>query len=164
MRIKCLIREYYYTKGEAAKREFEQANAAFPFLFSRAWKELRGERQRPEGLAALASLPEPAPAEAEVVAPPEEVAYPLEVELRELVLDIERVIIELARDLHKLRLLGKADDILLQTCRKLVARAKESISGREPSEFNARRLDMTRNSLMTTWRQVRSRLKAAEAV
>jgi hypothetical protein len=50
-------------------------------------------------------------------------------------------------------------DIVLQTCRKLVTRAKQSLTGRDLSEFNARRLEMTRNSLMTTWRQVRSLLK-----
>jgi hypothetical protein len=54
---------------------------------------------------------------------------------------------------------GRADDILLQTCRKLVVRAKESLAGRDSSDFSARRLDMTRNSLMTTWRQVKSRLR-----
>src|SRR6185503_14066718 len=45
-RIKALIREYYLTKNEAIKREFEEANALFPFLFSRAWRELRDERDR----------------------------------------------------------------------------------------------------------------------
>jgi hypothetical protein len=88
------------------------------------------------------------------------VLYPLDPELRQRVMEIERVIIELGQDLHKLRQQGGADDILLQTCRKLVQRAKESLSGKEPSEFNARRLDMTRNSLITTWRQVRSRIRA----
>jgi len=63
------------------------------------------------------------------------------------------------QDLKRLKAVGQADDILLQTCRKLVTRAKESLSGREASEFTARRLEMTRNSLMTTWRQIKSRLK-----
>jgi len=44
MRIKCLIREYYLTKSEAVKKEFEEANTIFPFLFSRAFLELRNER------------------------------------------------------------------------------------------------------------------------
>ena len=44
MRIKCLIREYYLTKSEAVKKEFEEANTVFPFLFSRAFLELRMER------------------------------------------------------------------------------------------------------------------------
>ena len=41
MRIKCLIREYYITKSEAVKKEFEEANTVFPFLFSRAFLGLR---------------------------------------------------------------------------------------------------------------------------
>ena len=154
-RIKALVRDYYVTKEEATKREFEQANAAFPFLFSRAWNEMKADK--------LATVPAPPPARPEVelpeVEPPEEVLYPLDAELRDRVIEIERIIIELGQDLQQLKAQGRLDDILLQTCRKLVLRAKEGLSGREPSEFNARRLDMTRNSLMTTWRQVKSRLK-----
>jgi hypothetical protein len=172
LRIKCLIREYYHTKNEEMKREFEEANGLYPFLFSRAWRELREERGRVvEAAAAAAELapvsppvaPVPArPPETEVVeAPPEEVLYPLESDLRELVIEIERIVIELGQDLQELRRTGRVDDILLQTCRKLVTRAKESISGREPSEFSTRRLEMTRNALMTTWRQVKSRLRSA---
>jgi hypothetical protein len=156
-RIKCLIHEYYLTKDEAHKREFEQANAMYPFLFSRAFRELRAERAAlgagQAQSAASAASPQPSPE-----APPADVLYPLDPELRELVLDIERVIIELARDLQKLRAGGGANDILTQTCRKLVTRAKESLTGRDISEFNGRRLEMTRNSLMTTWRQVRNQL------
>ncbi len=162
MRIKCLIREYYFTKDEAAKREFEQANALYPFLFSRAWRELREERQRGTPVSAgepAASEPPSSSADGAAATAVEEVAYPLEAELRELVLEIERIIIELGRDLQALRQRGEADDILLQTCRKLVRRAQESISQQKPGELNARRLEMTRNSLMTTWRQVRSRLR-----
>jgi hypothetical protein len=150
-RIKALVREYYVTKNEATKREFEELNVAFPFLFSRAWMELKADK------GAVPTTPMPSAVEPEV--PPEEVLYPLDAELRERVLEIERLIIELGRDLQRLKSEKGADDILLQTCRKLVSRAKESLSGREPSEFNARRLDMTRNSLMTTWRQIKSRLK-----
>jgi hypothetical protein len=128
MRIKALIRQYYDTRSEDVKREFEDANASFPFLFS-----------RPEGT--------------------EEILYPLDEDLRGLVMELERIIIELGHDLHRLREQGHVDDILMQTCRKLVSRAKESLSGKEATEFNARRLEMTRNSLMTTWKQVRSRVK-----
>src|SRR5437762_2581553 len=64
-RIKGLLREYYLTKDEHAKREFEDANAQFPFLFSRAWKELKGERP---GTPAPASVPVPAPTPALPVA------------------------------------------------------------------------------------------------
>ncbi|HLA76087.1 MAG TPA: hypothetical protein VJU18_00765 [Vicinamibacteria bacterium] len=155
-RLKGLIREYYLTKREEAKREFEDANALFPFLFSKAWRELKGEKA-----AGVVEAPPPPPVNERVEeAPePEEVLYPLDLELRERVLEIERIIIELAGDLRRLKAAGKADDILLQTCRKLVSRAKDSLAGKEPSEFNTKRLDVMRNSLMTTWRQVHSRLR-----
>jgi hypothetical protein len=175
LRIKCLIREYHFTKHEGAKRGFEEANAAFPFLFSRAWREMKEDRQRASSASASAlgnevtlstATPTPSAPVTPVDAPaltPEtssEVVYPLDRELRDLVLDIERIVIELGRDLQRLREQGEADDIVLQTCRKLVTRAKESLYGRRPSDFSARRLEVTRNSLMTTWRQVRSRLKS----
>jgi hypothetical protein len=172
-RIKGLIREYYLTKNDAAKKEFEESNALYPFLFSRAWAELKQEKVRP-------SVPEPGPIEAPPAAPVAaapatttdlgaelgadleaavDVVYPLDAELRDRVIEIERLIIELGHDIQVLKRRGTADDILLQTCRKLVARAQESLSGKEASEFTVRRLEMTRNSLMTTWRQVKSRLR-----
>lgn len=153
-RIKAAIREYHRTKSESAKRYFEEANGLFPFLFSRAWFELKQER------AALDAkpVPEVLPVPVETTAA-EEVLYPLDPGLRERVLDIERLIEEVGRDLLTLKEAGKADDILVQTCRKLVERARESLAGREGSEFNSRRLDMTRSSLAMTWRQIRSRLK-----
>ena len=49
-RIKALVREYYYTRSEESKREFESANGTFPFLFSRAWRELKTEQSRPGSL------------------------------------------------------------------------------------------------------------------
>lgn len=150
-RIKVLVREYYATKNEATKKEFEQANATFPFVFSRAWMEMKADK------SSAAAAPAASPAsEAEA---PEEIVYPLDDDLRERVIEIERLIIALGQDLARLKQQGGADDIILQTCRKLVIRAKESLSGREPLEFSARRLDVTRGSLMTTWRQVKSRLK-----
>ena len=153
-RIKALVREYYSTKDEATKREFEQVNATFPIVFSRAWMEMKADKSS----AAAATAAPPASPASEIEAP-EEIVYPLDDELRERVIEIERLIIALGQDLFRLRQQGGADDILLQTCRKLVSRAKESLSGREPLEFSARRLDMTRGGLMTTWRQVKSRLK-----
>ncbi len=152
MRIKCLIREYYYTKDEAAKREFEQANALYPFLFSRAWAELKQEQVR------AGEKPGPAAEES-----PPETVYPLDPELRERVLEIERVVRGLGEDVEHLRTRGLADDILLQTCRKLVGRAQDCLCGRAATDFTVRRLEMIRNSLTTTWKQVRSRLKGAEA-
>ena len=146
-RIKGALREYHRTKSDESKRYFTDANALFPFLFSRAWLELRQEK------AASGD----APAAETVVA--EEIVYPLDTQLRERVLDIERLIEEVGRDLQALKAAGGADDILVQTCRKLVQRARETLVGGEGSEFNLRRLDMTRSSLAVTWRQIRSRLK-----
>jgi hypothetical protein len=71
------------------------------------------------------------------------------------------VIVGLGSDLRTLKQHGTADDILLQTCRKLVMRAKETLRVGSPTDFDVRRLDMTRTSLLTTWRQVKSRLKSA---
>jgi hypothetical protein len=159
VRIKSLIREYYLTRNEEHKREFAEANALYPFLFSRAYRELKAERAALGGAEAVLAGTPAAPAEPEPEAPPVDVLYPLDPELRDLVMDIERVIIELGQDLQRLKARGGVSDIVLQTCRKLVTRAKQSLTGRDLSEFNARRLEMTRNSLMTTWRQVRSLLK-----
>jgi len=163
-RIKSLIREYHSTKSEAAKREFEEANTAYPFLFSRAWLELKQEKPRP-GAPPAAAPPAAAPLEelipgaADAGGTDEDVIYPLDPEMRERVIEIERILESLYRDIEVLRGRGRADDILLQTCRKMMARARESICGREPSEFNSRRLEVTRNSLNTTWRQVQSRMR-----
>ncbi len=146
-RIKAALREYHRTKSDEAKRYFTDANASFPFLFSRAWLELRQEKA-----AADAGAPTEVAESAEVV-------YPLDAELRERVLDIERLIAEVGRDLQALKEQGGADDILVQTCRKLVDRAHDALSGGAPSELNQRRLDALRGSLALTWRQIRSRLK-----
>jgi hypothetical protein len=161
-RIKALLRRYYETKDEAAKREFVEANALFPFLFSQAFRELREERGRPAertaGGGAAPAVPAPAPAPEEA---PLAVLYPLDARLRAMVIEMERLLSDLARDLQRLQQAGRADDILLQTCRKLMGRARESLSGRNGSEYSDKRLEVTRNSLRTTWRQVRSRVKEA---
>jgi hypothetical protein len=167
MRVKAAIREYYYTKNESAKQEFEEANGAYPFLFSRAWRELKDEHARFAGAAeppaptpiAEAPRAQPLPEEQPEVAAPLDVVYPLDPELREHVLEIERMIEDLVTDLGVLKQKGSADDILVQTCRKLVTRARESLEAPNPSAFGARRLESTRSALATTWRQVRSRLK-----
>jgi hypothetical protein len=142
-RIKGLIRAYHREKTDAAKQAFEEANSLYPFLFSRAWSELKREK-------AAADAPP---------APPEDVLYPLDGALRERVLDIERLLHAIGEDLERLKAAGKADDILVQTCRKLTLRAREALGGRQGSDFTARRLDMTRTSLTTTWRQIQGRLK-----
>ena len=89
----------------------------------------------------------------------EETEYPLDPVLRELVLEIERVAGELQRDLAALKARGAADDILQATCAKLLARAKDSLTRQDTStDFATRYLEMTRNSLVTAYRQVRARL------
>jgi len=157
MRIKCLIREYYITKSEAVKKEFEEANEVFPFLFSRAFLELRMER---------ASAPVSTPAVASAAPAPDLEALPLEEArsaadiVKELAAQIQQIMGDIDDGLQRLKAAGKSDDILVQTCRKLIARAQETLNDPEASGFTVRRLEMTRNSLSTTLRQVASRLKA----
>jgi hypothetical protein len=155
--VKKLLKRYYETRDETTKREFEDANRLYPFVFARAFQELRTDRPRaPES---------PAPVEAAAAGrePPgalvgEEVVYPLDPALRDLVLEIERVSEELQRDVELLKARGAADDILQATAAKLLARAKEGLSRRHGGDFASRHLEMTRNSLVTTYRQVRARL------
>ncbi len=143
VRIKQLLEAYYRTRDEQLKQEIEQANAHFPFVFARAFQELKAEKP--------ASTPAP-PA-------PEETVYPLDGAQREIVLEIERIAGELERDLASLKERGAADDILQATCAKLLARAKESLTRKDSSaEFATRYLEMTRNSLVTAFRQVRARV------
>jgi hypothetical protein len=162
MRVKAAVRSYYLTKDEGAKQEFEEINALYPFLFSRAWRELKDERARYAAMQAAEA--EAAPAAPPPGEEPIEVVYPLDAQLREHVLEIERMISDLIEDIEELRRRGSADDILVQTCRKLVTRARETLQTQESSEFGARRLESTRNALATTWRQVRSRVARAEGV
>jgi hypothetical protein len=158
-RVKSLLERYYRTRDEAAKREFEEANRLFPLVFARAFQELKAGRPA----AVEPAAPEPAVADAFAVPPDiEEVVYPLDQVQRDLVLDIERVSEELQRDLSALKARGAADDILQATCAKLLARAKDSLTRRDSSaDFAARYLEMTRNSLVTAYRQVRARLTRA---
>jgi hypothetical protein len=143
-RIKVLLEGYYRTREERLRREIEEANALYPFVFARAFQELKAER--------------PVAAEAPV-ADVEETVYPLDAAQRELVLEIERVGEEIQRDLAALKARGAADDILQATCAKLLARAKESLTRKDTStEFATRYLEMTRNSLVTAYRQVRARV------
>ena len=140
-RIKGLIHEYHRDRTDKAKRALEEANGLFPFLFSRAWSELKRENHA-------------APAPAVV----EDVVYPLDAELREQVIDIERLVQAIVADLERLKAAGKADDILIQACRKITMRAREALAGQQVAEVTARRLEMTRTSLATTWRQIQGRL------
>jgi hypothetical protein len=155
-RIKALFRQYHQSKDSRYKQELDALNSLFPFLVSRAWSDLKQEHD--EQQAAALSEEEAAQQAAASRALADRV-YPLDPELRATVIEIERMIREVGEDLQRLREQGSADDILMQTYRKLVSRAEESLDGRLPSLFNVRRLDLTRQSLMTTWRLVRSRLE-----
>jgi len=46
----------------------------------------------------------------------------------------------------------------LQTCGKLLGRARDNLHRHDSADFAARRLEMTRHSLVTAWRQVRALL------
>ncbi len=146
-RLKGLLEAYSKRRDERARQALEEENALYPFIFARAFAELKAGR---------AAVP-PAPA-ADAV----DTVYPLDEAQREIVLEIERVAEDLVRDLAALKERGAADDILQATCAKLLARARESLTRRDgSSEFATRYLDMTRNSLVTAYRQVRARLTRA---
>jgi hypothetical protein len=156
-RVKSLLERYYRTRDDEAKKEFEEANRLFPLVFARAFQELTAGRATAQ--EAVAQAPAPAAETATAATEGDEVLYPLDQGQRDLVLEIERVSDELQRDLGALKQRGAADDILQATCAKLLARAKDSLVRRDSSsEFAARYLDMTRNSLVTAYRQVRARL------
>ena len=106
-RVKGLLEQYYRTRDDKVKREFEDANALYPFVFARAFQELKAERSA--ALEAAAAPPPPAALPAEIPSGPlavEEAVYPMDATLRELVLEIERVAEELQRDLAELRSKG----------------------------------------------------------
>jgi hypothetical protein len=156
--VKSLLERYYRTRDEKAKREFEDANALYPFIFARAFQQLKAERSPLPGAVAPPSPVPPAAAPSGPITV-EETIYPLDEAQRGIVLEIERVAEELQRDLALLRARGAADDILQATCAKLLARARDSLARRDPSsDFVTRYLDMTRNSLVTAYRQVRARV------
>ncbi len=157
LRVKSLLERYYRTRDEEAKKEFEDANRLYPLIFARAFQELKAGRPlAPEAAARAPQAPAAPTGEAE------EVVYPLDAQQREVVLEMERVAEELRRDLDALKRRGAADDILQATCAKLLARAKDSLTRSDnPSDFAARHLEMTRNSLVTAYRQVKARLTRA---
>ncbi len=164
-RIRNLLRRYYDTRDEGIKREIEEANALFPFVFARAYQQLKAERARQPEAAPVEILPareEEGPAVEPAGVDVEETVYPLDPALRDLVLEIERVAADLQRDLAALKARGAADDIMQASCGKLVARARESLVRRHGADFAARHLEMTRNSLVTAYRQVRARLTRAK--
>src|SRR5260370_37420809 len=73
LQIKCLIREYYLTKDDAAKKEVEQANVLYPFLFARAWAELKQEDELPRTAVPADRLAAPARPPAALTASAEQV-------------------------------------------------------------------------------------------
>ncbi len=145
-RLKRQIRQYHVSRSEPIKREFEETNALYPFLFSRAWQEIRRERERPAGTAPAAGVFSGA-------------RYRADDDLREHVLEIERIIISIGQDMARLRAGGGADEALLRTCGETVAHARATLAGREEAELNPRRLVLIRNTLLTTWRRVHTRLE-----
>lgn len=151
-RIKALLRHYHRTRDEFVKREIDEARQMLPAVFARAWQELKAEKAP---LAESETTPG-GPPEPEI----DETIYPLDRSQRDLVLEIERLREELERDLAELRERGAADDILLAACAKILYRIHESLTQRAErgTDFASRRLEMTKNSLVTTWRQVRARL------
>lgn len=150
-RVKALLLRYYQSRDETAKAEFDAANRLYPFVFARAWQDLKDERAR-----AAASPPEPVEME--------ETVYPLDPTERKLVLEIERVRDDLRDDLARLKAAGEADDILVATCSKILDRARSCLTQRQEtdSQLSGRRLEMTRKSLIMTYRQVHARVSRME--
>jgi hypothetical protein len=147
-RLKRQIRQYHLSRSEPIKREFEETNALHPFLFARAWQELRQERDERAGPAGSAKgLFAGGP-------------YPADADLRERVVEIERIIIGIGQDMARLRADHGGDEAVLPSCAKAVARAREVLSGRHRSELDPRRLVLIRNTLLTAWRRVHARLEA----
>ena len=154
--IRTVIRERTRMGNDTARQAFDEFRTLYPFLAARALSEAREEERR--GLTAAAP-PSPATGLDAHGQALEAVVYPLDDEMRRLVLDIENVIVRLGHDFLYLKASGKADDVLFQGCKRLVARARRAISGREASEFNVRRLEMTLDGLMKVWMTgVRSRI------
>jgi hypothetical protein len=157
-RLKSLLRGYHETRQETVRRELEETNTLYPFVFARAFQELKAERAPAE--AGGETPAGPAAEDATAPAPPETV-YPLDPAQREIVLDIERVARDMERNLAALEARGAGDDILRATCAKLLARARESLARHDGSEFAIRRMEMTRKSLVAAYQQVRARLNRA---
>jgi hypothetical protein len=154
-RIKLLLLHYHQTRDDGVKAEFDEANRLYPSVFAKAWQELKAARAQAEAEAA-AALPTGPP-----VPEIDETIYPLDPAQRGHVLEIERMREELERSLAELKARGGADDILLATCAKILHRVHESLTQRAESgsDFAVRRLEMTKKSLVTTYRQVQARLK-----
>ncbi len=136
-RIKVLLRHYHrHAGGLGQGRVRARANRRYPFVFARAWQELKSERVAGEEAPIEPGEP-PVP---EI----DETIYPLDPAQRELVLEIERVRDELEADLAELKTRGAADDILLTTCAKILYRAHESLT-QQAETWDALRLETPRD-------------------
>jgi len=155
--IRTVIRERTSMGPDAARQAFDEYRTLYPVLAARALSEAREEER--SGIQAATAPPAPAQALDAHGHALETVVYPLDDEMRRLVLDIENVIVRLGHDFLYLKAAGKTDDVLFQACKRLVTRARRAISGREASDFNVRRLEMTLDGLVKVWMTgVRSRL------
>lgn len=155
-RIKALLHQYHRSRDEAVKAELDEANRLYPFTFARAWQELKASRGHADAVAPT----EPPPPRID------ETTLPLEPARRELILEIDRVRKTLEHDLEELKAAGAAaDDILLVMCAKVLCRARESLAQRAETgtDFAQRRLEMTKDSVVNTCRQVRARLRRPES-
>jgi hypothetical protein len=154
-RIRALLHRYHLSRDEAVRAEFDEANRLYPFVFARAWQELKAERVQAEAVAPTEPLPPRI----------EETIYPLESAQRELVLEIERVREGLEHDLEELKAAGAADDVLLAICAKMLNQPHGSLARQAEtgSDFAQRRLEMTKNTLVAIYRQVRARLSRSES-
>jgi hypothetical protein len=146
-RLKRRIRQYHATRSDEVKREFEETNALYPFVFARAWQELRRERAQPAAVTAGGSKGVFSGAR-----------YPADADLRERVVEIERIIISIGQDMSRVRMNRGPDEVLLRSCGETVAHARAVLSGEDKSRLDPRRLLLIRNSLLTAWRRVHARL------
>jgi hypothetical protein len=139
--------------------EFEDCAQLYPTLFERALNEWRTKRAREEPPAAPV-VPDEMPASPGLS--PTETVYPEEQGPLRRVIEIESLIAKLGQDFMRLKAQGRADDLLLQRCRKLVDQARASISRGQTGDVHERLLEMTLDNLAKTWRHVRAQLDAAE--
>ena len=160
-RVKNLLERYYRTRDEEAKTEFEEANRLYPLVFARAFQELQGEPDAGSGGDRGASGRGAEQRQHRQPRRRVDEGRRLPARRRSSASWCSRSSAwrGAAARPRRLKARGAADDILQATCAKLLARAKDSLTRSDSSsEFAARYLDMTRNSLVTAYRQVRARL------
>lgn len=137
------------------REDFQEFHDLYPAVFKRALAELRAGKipAAPPAPAAPKVEPEPAPPPP---APAADIAYPMDVERRRRVIEIEGIIIRLGDDLRRLKAEGGAYDLLVQRADRLVGKARETLGTRHSSEdVDLRLLDITLDNLAKISRQVR---------